>query len=301
MDLIVFHNNCPDGTTAAYIAKLRYPDAELLPRDHGVEPPYDLVKDKDVLVVDFSWRTREQNDKLASLAKSFRILDHHKTAEAVLAGAPYATFDMNRSGAGLAWDYLFGNDCEPISTAWNPLALLVPRPWWVNYVEDRDLWRFNLPDSHAVNNYIMTFPYTIEGWLTMTKAPLSLAVQAGKDIQLQIDKYVCEAVKQAQRGHLNLNNKQYTVAIVNVPYINCSEVGHVLSETADVGLSWFERSDGVIQFSARSRGDIDVSEIAKQFNGGGHLHAAGWQMSVTEGRRLVDSILGRGVVDFLLL
>src|SRR5579863_378480 len=106
MDLIIFHANCPDGFAAAYAAKLKYPDAVLLPRDHGLEPPYKEVTGKDVLVVDFSWRTREQNDRLASLAKSFKILDHHKTAQDVLVGAPYVVFDMGRSGAGLTWDYL---------------------------------------------------------------------------------------------------------------------------------------------------------------------------------------------------
>lgn len=28
MDLIIFHASCPDGWTAAYIAKMKYPEAE---------------------------------------------------------------------------------------------------------------------------------------------------------------------------------------------------------------------------------------------------------------------------------
>jgi uncharacterized protein len=115
MDLIIYHNNCPDGWCAAYICKKRYPEAELLPLNHGLnEAQLDklFVKcdNKDVIMVDYSLRTRDLNDKLAVLASSFRILDHHKTAQAALEGASYATFDMKRSGAGLAWDYLFGID-----------------------------------------------------------------------------------------------------------------------------------------------------------------------------------------------
>ena len=142
MDLIVYHRSCPDGFCAAFIAHKRYPEAKLLARDHGLEPPYAEVKGKDVLVVDFSWRTREQNIEMASCTRSFRILDHHKTAQETLQGLDFVTFDMNRSGAGLAWDYLFGKDSINALMDYQGL----PRPWWVNYVEDRDLWRKQLPD-----------------------------------------------------------------------------------------------------------------------------------------------------------
>src|ERR1700675_929582 len=115
MDLIIYHQGCPDGWAAAYICKLKYPEAELLPLNHGLNEKQlsDVVEactGKDVIMVDYSLRTRLMNDNLAEICNSFRILDHHKTAQAALDGASYATFDMKRSGAGLAWDYLFGKD-----------------------------------------------------------------------------------------------------------------------------------------------------------------------------------------------
>lgn len=290
MDLIIYHNNCPDGWAAAYIAKMKYPEAELMPRDHGLEPPYDEVTGKDVLVVDFSWRTKEQNRKMASLAKSFLILDHHKTAEAELTGEFYAIFDMKRSGAGLTWDYLFGKDSpEENWSRWEGIKAFASRPWWVDYVEDRDLWNWKLEDSKAVNSYIMTFPYDIESWNKITSQTVKDALTLGYGAEAQVDKYVREAVKQAQFG--SLNGK--TIAVLNVPYLNCSEVGAELAKTNDVSLTWFERSDGMIQFSLRSVGDIDVSEIAKGFKGGGHKNASGFQLSLFEGRKIIDGILDR--------
>jgi uncharacterized protein len=295
MDLIIYHNSCPDGFGAAYIAKLKYPEAELFSRDHGLEPPYEVVKGKDVLVVDFSWRTREQNDALAASAKSFRILDHHKTAQAVLEGVSYAVFDMERSGAGLAWDYLFGKDATISDCAGGQMKPFVfkTRPWWVNYVEDRDLWRHQLPASKIVNAYIGTLSMTIEAWSTLSKISIGQAADLGCGALAHIEHYVREAVKQAQYGILNLDNKRYSVAIVNVPYLNVSEVGNVLAAGADIGIGWFERSDGMTQFSLRSIGDIDVSEIAKAFNGGGHRNASGFQTSLVQGRYIVDTILNR--------
>jgi oligoribonuclease NrnB/cAMP/cGMP phosphodiesterase (DHH superfamily) len=290
MDLIITHQNCPDGWAAAYVAKLRYPEAKILTQDHGLEPPYNDVTGKNVLVVDFSWRTREQNDKLASLAKSFKIFDHHKSAKEVLDGASYAVFDMERSGAGLAWDYLYGKDA-PIEN--NPRNR--PRPWFIDYVEDRDLWRHALPESEAVNGFIMTFAYEIQAWDQMIKTDLRDAITNGKAVQLEINKYVREIIKQTQVGSLNVLDKKYSVGLVNAPYLHISDVGNALAHRYDIGMGWFERSDGIVQFSMRSHnpGDIDVSVIAKGFGGGGHKHAAGFQLSLTDGRKLVDQILGR--------
>jgi oligoribonuclease NrnB/cAMP/cGMP phosphodiesterase (DHH superfamily) len=259
-----------------------------MPRDHGLEPPYEEVTGKDVLVVDFSWRTREQNDKMASLAKSFLILDHHKTAEATLAGAPYAIFDMKRSGAGLAWDYLFGANAKVEDV---PLGSEQDRPWYVNYVEDRDLWNWKLTHSKEICAYLGTLEFTKQAWETLDQPSFDAAraLQLGVGALAHIDHYIREAVKQAQTGIF----QGYKTAVLNVPYLNCSEVGNELAKTYQVSLTWFERGDGFIQFSLRSIGDIDVSAIAKIFNGGGHKNAAGFQVGLVKGREIVDQILGR--------
>lgn len=288
MNLIISHAHCPDGMTAAYIAHLRYPEAEILMLDHGMNPPYKEVEDRDVIVLDFSWRTREENIRLSKLAKSFRILDHHKTAEAELAGLDFATFDMNRSGAGLAWDYLFGDDLQRELGIFTFASM--GRPWWVNYVEDRDLWRFALPNSKAINAFIMTHEYTLDGWKEMAAASLTEADWYGKAVLLQVNHYVREVLKHAQDGLFLSGDKPYTVKLLNIPYLNCSEVGNELAKQADVSITWFERGDGLVQFSLRSIAPTDVSVIAKQFGGGGHAQAAGFQMRRNEARNFLDGL-----------
>lgn len=319
MDLIIYHNGCPDGFCAAYVASKRWPEAAVLGRDHGLEPPYAEVDGKDVLVVDFSWRTREQNEKLAHLAKSFRILDHHKSAQEVLAGLPFATFDMNRSGAGLAWDYIFGVDkgklgLEPLATdaipgTWRAACIEGERvrPWYVDYVEDRDLWRNNgqgtLPNSKAVNAYLMTQPFIFGAWDDNVRGiNATTAALLGAGALRQVEHYVREGVKQAQNGKLFfLDEKgyvhEYKVAIVNALYLMISDLCGELADIpgVDVAIGWFERHDGIMQFSLRAHGDVDVSKLAQAKNGGGHAKAAGFQLSVEEGRLLVDSILGRKI------
>lgn len=295
MDLIISHAHCPDGFCAAFIAKKKYPEAEVVFLDHGLteerlQELWRQVKGKDVLMLDYSLRTRELNDSLNMAAKSFRILDHHKTAQATLEGAPYATFDMTRSGAGLAWDYLFGRDSDAtfpprLHDTHHPPS----RPWMVDYVEDRDLWNWKLPWSREVCAFLGTLEFTEEAWNGLYDMEAKDAAYQGEGALAHINHYVREAVKQAQKGKL----AGYEIAVLNVPYLNCSEVGNELAKTGDFSLTWFERGDGIVQFSLRSIGEKDVSAIAKRFGGGGHKNAAGFQLSLYEGRKLIDNILNR--------
>ncbi len=304
MDLIISHKNCPDGFCAAFVASTRFPEAEILFLDHGlslsqIDEVILRAQDKNVLMIDYSLPTRDFNDALARRAKSFHILDHHKSAQATLQGAPYAFFDMKRSGAGLTWDFLFGYEAFNSELFNTPLATLIemqtsslPRPWWVSYVEDKDLWNWALPDSRMVNAYLGTLEFSFPAWEQVSRTTKEAAMVLGRGALAHIEHYVREAVKQAQTGSL-LPLMNYKVAVLNVPYLNCSEVGNELAKTHDVSLTYFERGDQTMQFSLRSIGDIDVSTVAKNFGGGGHRNAAGFQLSVKEGRTLVDTILGR--------
>jgi uncharacterized protein len=299
MDIIFYHKACPDGWCAAYIASKRYPEAKLVPLDHGADHAEVLTTcaDKDVLMVDFSLRTREENDFLAGYTRSFHILDHHKSAQEVLAGAPYAVFDMKRSGAGLAWDYLFGfdsgNTCDICHHNEADGHHSGHRPWYVDYVEDRDLWNWALPFSREICAYLGTLEFTKEAWDTLSDPVFNKgrATDLGSGALAHINHYVREGVKHAKTGIF----QGYKTAVLNALYLNCSELGMELAKTHDVSLTWFERGDGVIQFSLRSIGDIDVSAIAKVFGGGGHKNAAGFQASIVRGRDIIDQILGRYV------
>lgn len=298
--IIFYHNACPDGWTAAWVAKRKYPEATLYPLDHGLTDDQinrlvEFVRNENAIMIDYSLRSREDNDRLAASAKTFRILDHHKTAQAALDGAPYATFDMNRSGAGLAWDYLFGKNsgswCGPKGDDGLNEYGYFNRPWFIDYVEARDLWRWDsLPKSREVCAYLGTLPYEIAEWDKLLDINAEKALQLGKGALANIQHYVRETIKNTRFGVLF----GHEVAMLNTTYLNCSEIGNELAQSAEFGLTWFERKDDVYQFSLRSIGNFDVSAIAKKFNGGGHKNAAGFQLDYKQGRVLIDHVLGRG-------
>ena len=308
MDLVYFHNNCPDGWCAAYIAKTKYPEAQLRPLNHyltdeQINALVNEVTGKDAMMIDYSLRTRENNDRMATAAKSYLLLDHHKSAQAALEGAPYAVFDMKRSGAGLTWDYLFGKDSvvklelhrddesgTPKPTGEFIESVTVDRPWFVNYIEDRDLWKWTLPNGHELCAYLDSVPWTVEAFDKLHDLDLEKVLEFGRGAVSHLNGYVERTAAHARDGHLY----GHKVKILNAPYSGCSEIGNLLAKQADFSVTWFERADDIIQFSLRSEGDFDVSEIAKSFNGGGHKNAAGFQLPYQKGRTLIDSVLNRG-------
>lgn len=272
MDLIIYHRDCPDGFCSAFIAKKKYPNAQLIGKTYGEDGIPDVIG-KEVLVVDFSWK-RQIMLNMYERSESLLVLDHHKTAQAELDGLHFAIFDMERSGATLTWDTLFPK---------------LPRPWYVPYIEDRDLWHWSLPSSKEVSGFIMALPHTIEAWQALDVMNASDAVQAGKAIRIHIDHYIEKVVAQRRIGTLS----GHKAAIVCAAYPNISDVGNELCKHAEIGLGWFERGDGQMQFSLRSVGELDVAEIAKLYGGGGHKNASGFQVPLGEGRRILDSMFGR--------
>ena len=74
-----------------------------------------------------------------------------------------------------------------------------------------------------------------------------------------------------------------------VPMVCCSskniisEVAGGLSEGHDFAGCYFDKGTGTVEYSLRSRENgIDVSEIAGLFGGGGHKHAAGFNIKVED-------------------
>jgi oligoribonuclease NrnB/cAMP/cGMP phosphodiesterase (DHH superfamily) len=303
LNLIISHKSCPDGFCSAFIARKKYPNAEMLPLNHGDPLPLDQVRGKDILILDFSWKRREDNEAVAAAAKSIWILDHHKTSLAACQDLPYATFDMSRSGAGLAWDYLFGFDQSE-----RP-CVVRQRPWYVNYIEDYDLWNHKLICTKEINAFLHSLNFDFAEWEELDKIGLLDAADRGKYVVRNNERYVKLALKQAFEGRLiiprlisdpggKLFSCDYSVKIVNALYTYASEIGAALVESgADIGMTWFERGDGMIQFSLRSKkdGPVDVSKVANRISpiGGGHQSASGLPLSIYEGRALIDSILNR--------
>lgn len=263
IDTVIYHKNCFDGVTAAYVVhrycvQRRYPIPSFVAANYGDAPPD--VRGSGVVIVDFSYH-RHVLEEMARVSSSMLVLDHHKTAEDDLKGLPYAVFDMEKSGAGIAWDWFFVGK---------------PRPWLVDCVEDRDLWRFKLPATKYQMAFIATVPMDFENWAQLFVMDPAVVAEKGGAIQSYITNYGIKA-----REHIVMMDiGGFWFPVMNLSYMNCSDHLNSLIDSSvfDRAASFFLRSDLKWQFSLRSEGDFDVSAIAKMYGGGGHKHAAGFEL-----------------------
>ncbi len=265
---VIYHRNCDDGFGAAWVFRGGYLRANgseqglvLYAANYGDRFP-EIPHGSVVYIVDFSYPRAVLEEQAERLR--LRVLDHHKTAQEDLKGLPFAEFDMDRSGAMMAWDFHYPDERAP--------GLL-------QYVQDRDLWRKVLPESEAITEYIRSWPKDFNEWdrmayeLDHSPGLFDKAVSEGSAILRRAKQQIAQAL---ERSRLESWDGE-EVWVANETQ-NFSEVAGELAERerAAFGAVYFDRADGKRQWSLRSRADFDVSEVAKKRGGGGHAQAAGF-------------------------
>jgi oligoribonuclease NrnB/cAMP/cGMP phosphodiesterase (DHH superfamily) len=277
VNYVIYHDKCYDGFTAAWVAKQALNGAAFVPASYGQEP-LRLFRTK-VYLLDFSY----PKDVMLDLAMNNEVvvLDHHKTAQANFEGLEHpnltAIFDMERSGAGLAWDYFFPPRLTPGAPEGSPT-----RPRLVNYIEDRDLWRFALPESRAVHAYIESHKRTFDIWDDLHLCFedehhfKNVVIPAGASILRFQQQKVEEISAEVQWRDIG----GYRVPVVNCPYAYGSLCGeYLLAQYPEAPFAgyYLDRGDGERQWGLRSTSTrVDVSEVARLLGGGGHRNASGF-------------------------
>jgi len=263
--LIVHHGRCTDGWCSAWIAKKVFPDAQFHAAQFGEMPPD--VTNKEVFILDFSYK-RQVMLFLNYKAKSLTVLDHHKTALKDLEGLPFCIFDMERSGAGLTWNYFNHFNYPGRNQFFDE-----PMPWVVQYVQDRDLGRHELPDTRQVNAVIASYPFDFQMWDELASKPLDEVREEGKSILRYQEQVANDLVSYAREVVFD----GYNVLAVNTSIMN-SDVGCKLAKDRPFGVVWFQRDDGKYISSLRSCKDVgvDVEGIAHNHGGGGHKWCSGF-------------------------
>ena len=309
--LIIYHGDCPDGFGAAYAAWRRFGDAaSYLPARYGENIPAKTLADRHVYVFDFSFPPEELK-AMAQAAQSVLQIDHHASARNAWGDCFDAaenglqtwehpelpltvSFDMEKSGARLAWEHFYPNE---------------PLPWPLRHVEDQDLWRFALPATRAFNRALRLLPYDFHAWDDVIKhagTPTSKRYQSMLAEGEAIERFVQGEIERLANGPLVMpvDMPGATVGLehalresipvisteegawrvvsglaINANALFTSELGERLAEKCgSFALLWYVHSDGEVKCSLRSRGKVDVATMAEKFGGGGHKNAAGFRM-----------------------
>lgn len=300
--LCIYHGNCADGFTAAWVVRKFFDgDVDFHAGVYQDAPPD--VAGRDVILVDFSYKAATLIDMSMRARTILILDHHKSAADdlkdlplpvstgttgpapadigfcdvtsgydpgsmyecARLCNGPpvYALFDMNRSGAGIAWDFFFPG---------------LPRPRLIYTVEDRDLWRFQFPSTRQAHAAIFSHPYDFDLWdalAAQAEDHLETLVLEGVAIERKHFKDIREFIGVARR---RMTIGGHDVPVLNAPYFWSSDAGHIMAQGEPFAACYWDTPDGRV-FSLRSADNgLDVSEIAKGYGGGGHPHASGFRV-----------------------
>jgi len=257
--LVIYHGrNCPDGFAAALAAWLYYEGrAEFLGLDHGeIKSVADLpaLDGRAVYILDFSFAAEIMHG-IEERAAKLVMLDHHKSAAEKLSGfacrCGIVHFDMHKSGARLAWEFFHPEQ---------------PVPDLVRFVEDRDIWVWQYPESAGLQ--------------------LAIYVERGKAMDEKFSKLAAGIAEGAQA--LTFNGM--SGLMVNAPGVFHSLVGDILSkQSGSFALMWSVDKSGVIKAGLRSQRSFNCIPLAESMGGGGHAQACGFKMSA---QRLPELLRG---------
>ncbi len=291
--LVIYHAKCPDGIGAAWCfynfsKKLGWPKNEInyYGASYYQDPP-DLTGYTDVYITDFSYSASITLNMKKLIPGKLVVLDHHESAITNLASLkPTKTLDIvldkSRSGAQIAWDYLAG-------------SLANQRPWFINYIGDRDLWLWKLSNSKEINRALAIEYFSLDNPIEMlselsSKSPKDF-IKPGEyylKMETYLVKDICnKAVKipflvGTKTYSPEGSAKAYTIYLIEANVL-ISEVGDYLIQNppdgkADFIVIWrYSAVHKTFNYSARCAKDgPDLAVIAKTFGGGGHKQAAGF-------------------------
>jgi len=259
--LCIYHGGCDDGFASAYAVHLAY--SKGVDFHYGIyqqEPPD--CTGREVFLVDFSYK-RDVMEKIIAVADRVTVLDHHKSAEAELtplleSGKLDGRFDMTRCGAVITWNYFSVNS--------------TPMPWLFEYIQDRDLWRKQLPDCDQIIMALRSYPHDFKIWGSIIAKGRDALHKEG----VSIYRYYRQIVDNLKETAIRQRIGGIEVPVVNCPPQFSSEIAGELAENRQFAACYRTHAHGTT-YSLRSRkGGLDVSAIAKQYGGGGHANAAGF-------------------------
>lgn len=293
LPLVVYHRNCADGSASAWAMSTWFgmtgaeyiainPDEGHLIAGRSSEE----LKDRDIYFVDVC-ADPALLLVIAQNCKTLTVIDHHATSLDKLNHAPVMQLpnvaisehcSLNHSGACLTWDYVWRvlRGKEP------------PNNMLINYVEDRDLWKFNLPMSKEVNAYIAMRGFELNAYSQLNDAfenNLDKVKELGRTLYL-FQQQIAENHAKDMVLLEDPKGRRFAFGCASCQISETGEAALRKFPDAQYSLTYFDRNESASKvkrvFSLRSRpgSDMDVGELAKNRGGGGHKNAAGYSVEL---------------------
>lgn len=282
-DHYIYHANCTDGLTAVAIAVQPQQETGNLyttaPMAYHHKIDVQALAGKSVCFLDFS-ASKEVMIDILEVAERVTVIDHHVSIHKELSEIKHDNFeyiyDVNKSGAGLAWDYFIGTDY----------------PYFVQLVQDRDIWTKKFKDADALSLALRVEEFYFEDTVCLISDILAYS----KQHPCGVDSETCRLI---DKGKSYQKYQQYMVKQIasnafkstlddgtEVMKVNCaagliSDVGNYLAEKNKCGVAlMYVDTDRLRICSLRvaENCNYDASAYAKSKGGGGHSKAAGFSI-----------------------
>ncbi|MDD2880317.1 MAG: DHHA1 domain-containing protein [Rhodoferax sp.] len=285
--LILYHGRkCPDGFAAALAAWLYYGGrAEFVGLDHGDVTSVDdlpALAGRAVYILDFSFAEHILH-AIDERAAKLVMLDHHLSAAEKLTGfkcrCGVVHFDMKKSGARLAWEFFHPSQ---------------PVPDLVRFVEDRDIWVWQYPESAGFLAALDMEAFEFERWQAIASfdaAQMALYIERGRAMDDKFSK-LSELIAE---GATPIVFNGVTGLMVNAPGVFHSLVGDMLcKKSGTFALLWTVDKSAVVKCGMRSKPGFNCIPLASSMGGGGHAQACGFKMPY---QRLPELLAGTLTAD----
>jgi hypothetical protein len=270
--LVLYHGrNCPDGFAAALAAWLYFDgQAEFLGLDHGDVKSVDDLPELDgraVYILDFSFAASILR-AIEERATKLVMLDHHLSAAEKLTGfacrCGVVHFDMKKSGSRLAWEFFHPDQAVPDL---------------IRFVEDRDIWVWQYPQSAGFLAALDMEEFDFVRWQAIAAFDahqLATYIERGQAMDEKFNKLSDLIAENAQP--ISFNGIQGLM--INAPGVFHSQVGDVLcKKSGTFALLWSVDKTGIVKCGLRSKPGFNCIDLAASMGGGGHAQACGFKMS----------------------
>jgi len=275
-----FHSDDLDGWSSSAIVSKKHQNDEIEFYGYNYEDEIKLVTGYDIVYMVDCSTTSENMKFLIENNKKFIWIDHHaQKIWQVIEEIKDPILGLRDKGnihsaCVLTWKYLYPKK---------------PVPTILKYIEDVDLWKWEMKDTDEITT--------------------SLDLDCKKDREMlknffneNVWKSVINIIIENGRKYINMRTKQikeimkntvivhwggYRTAVINTP-IHKSHTGDaILKENINVNivLIWSFNKDKVL-CSLRSS-DVDVARIADKYGGGGHRLASGFRCDLRFIRKII--------------
>jgi oligoribonuclease NrnB/cAMP/cGMP phosphodiesterase (DHH superfamily) len=264
--LCIYHDDADGRCGAAIVRRALGLDVILYAMDYGDPVPWEIVERvPQVIITDFSlpreWMMRIMN------ARRLIWIDHHKTSLEGLSDLEHlpGKREIDQAACVLTWEMFFPDDDLPLA---------------VVYIGDRDVWRHAFPETKYFSEALFqeeSDPSNDRLWTRLLNDDRKFVAELVERGRLLYQARINSIEHLIDRHGFEVEFEGYRTLAINGSA--SGELGEAIRKRGfEIGYCYREsvQNGDLVTFVTLYSEQVDASEIAKRFGGGGHAGAAGF-------------------------